>query len=67
MLFLLWLNFGGKMRGRADLAGLVVLAIAYVPLPMLLIGSGLSAGLPAVWPFTVTNPIGAAVAGGEVA
>jgi hypothetical protein len=55
MFFLLWLNFG-KVRGRADLAGLVVLAIAYVPLPMLLIGANLTAFLPAVWPFTVTNP-----------
>jgi hypothetical protein len=54
--FLLWLNFGGKMRGRADLAGFVVLAIVYVPLPMLLIGAGLAKFLPAVWPFTVTNP-----------
>jgi hypothetical protein len=54
MLFLLWLNFG-KVRGRADLAGLVALAIAYVPLPLLLIGAGFSNFLPAVWPFTVTN------------
>ena len=54
MFFLLWLNFG-KVRGRADLAGLVVLAIAYVPLPMLLIGAGLSKFLPAVWPFTVDS------------
>jgi hypothetical protein len=54
MLFLLWLNFG-KVRGRADLAGLVVLAIAYVPLPLLLIGAGFADFLPAVWPFTVTN------------
>ncbi|MEZ5832839.1 MAG: hypothetical protein R3D05_16825 [Dongiaceae bacterium] len=56
LFFLLWLNFGGKMRSRADLAGLVVLAIAYVPLPMLLIGGGFLKFLPAVWPFTVTNP-----------
>lgn len=56
LFFLLWLNFGGRIRGRADLAGLVVLAIVYVPLPMLLIGAGLSRFLPAVWPFTVTNP-----------
>jgi len=52
--FLLWLNFG-KVRGRADLAGLVVLAIAYGPLPMLLIGAGLMKFLPAVIPFAVTN------------
>ena len=56
MFLLLWLNFG-KLRGRADLAGFMVLAIAYVPVPMLLIGAGLSQFLPAVWPFTVTNPI----------
>ena len=54
--FLLWLNFGGKMRGRGDLAGLVVLVIAYGPLPMLLIAAGLAKFLPAVVPFTVTNP-----------
>jgi hypothetical protein len=54
--FLLWLNFGGKMRSRGDLAGLVVLVIAYGPLPMLLIAAGLAKFLPAVVPFTVTNP-----------
>jgi len=55
LFFLLWLNFG-KARGRADLAGLVVLAIAYVPLPMLLTGAGLWKFLPAVVPFAITNP-----------
>jgi hypothetical protein len=55
MLFLLWLNFSGKVRNRADLAGLVVLVIAYWPLPMLLIGAGLTQLLPAVVPFAVTN------------
>lgn len=55
MLFLLWLNFGGKMRNRADLAGLVVLVIVYWPLPMLMFGAGLSRFLPAVVPFAVTN------------
>jgi hypothetical protein len=55
LLFLLWLNFAGKARSRADLAGLVVLAIAYVPLPMLLVGAGLARFLPAVAPLTVTN------------
>ncbi|HEV8389054.1 MAG TPA: hypothetical protein VGQ35_04380 [Dongiaceae bacterium] len=54
MLFLLWLNFG-KVRGRADLAGLIVLAIAYWPLPFLLTGAGLTQFLPAVWPFTVVS------------
>jgi hypothetical protein len=60
MLLLLWLNFTGKMRGRADLAGLVALAIAYVPLPMLLVGAGASRFLPAVSPFAVTGVIGLA-------
>jgi hypothetical protein len=55
MLFLLWLNFTGKMRSRADLGGLVALAIAYVPLPMLLVGAGASRFLPAVSPFAVTS------------
>jgi hypothetical protein len=55
MLFLLWLNFGGKMRGRADLAGLAVLAMAYVPLPMLLVGAGQAGFLPAAVPLAVTN------------
>jgi hypothetical protein len=54
MLFLLWLNFG-KVRGRADLAGLVVLAIAYFPLPMLLFSAGLGKFLPAVAPYAVGN------------
>src|SRR5262249_35267281 len=54
-LFLLWLNFGGKMRGRADLAGLVVLAIVYVPLPMVLTGLGATRFLPAVSPVAVTG------------
>jgi hypothetical protein len=54
--FLLWLNFGGT-RNRADLTGLVVLAIVYGPLPMLLTASGLTQFLPAVIPFAVTNPI----------
>lgn len=66
MLLLLWLNFSGKMRGRADLAGLVALAIAYVPLPMLLVGAGASQFLPAVSPFAVTGPLGLAWAGVEV-
>jgi hypothetical protein len=52
MLFLLWLNFG-TVRSRADLAGLAVLAIAYVPLPMLLVGAGLARFLPAVLPIAV--------------
>ena len=57
MLFLLWLNFTGKMRGRADLSGLVILAIAYGPLPMLLIGAGATQFLPAAWPVMVTDLI----------
>jgi hypothetical protein len=52
MFFLLWLNFG-KVRSRADLAGLAVLAIAYGPLPMLLVGLGLARFLPAVVPVAV--------------
>jgi hypothetical protein len=52
MFFLLWLNFG-KVRSRADLAGLAVLAIAYVPLPMLLVGAGLARFLPAALPIAV--------------
>ncbi|HEY3146407.1 MAG TPA: hypothetical protein VGJ75_08655 [Dongiaceae bacterium] len=54
MFFLLWLNFG-KVRSRADLAGLAVLAIAYLPLPMLLVGAGLAKFLPAVMPIAVGN------------
>jgi hypothetical protein len=57
MLLLLWLNFTGKMRGRADLAGLLVLAIAYGPLPMLLVGAGAGQFLPATSPFAVGNLI----------
>ena len=57
MLFLLWLNFTGKTRGRADLGGVVALAIAYGPLPMLLVGLGASQFLPATSPFAVTGPI----------
>jgi hypothetical protein len=53
--FLLWLNFGGT-RSRADLTGLVVLAIVYVPLPMMLTAVQLTQFLPAVVPFTVTDP-----------
>lgn len=67
MLFLLWLNFGGKVRNRADLSGLVVLAIAYWPLPMLLIGAGLAQFLPAVVPFAVTNAAAVAWPAAEVA
>ena len=59
MLFLLWLNFTGKMRGHADLSGLVVLAIAYGPLPMLLIGAGAWQFLSAAWPLA-TDLIGIA-------
>ena len=55
MLFLLWLNFTGKMRGHADLSGLVLLAIAYGPLPMLLVGIGAIQFLPAAMPGAVTN------------
>jgi hypothetical protein len=54
MLFLLWLNFTGKTRGHADLSGLVLLAIAYGPLPML-VGVGAARFLPAVLPAAVTN------------
>jgi hypothetical protein len=55
MLFLLWLNFSGKARGRADVTGLVALAIAYGPLPMLLVGAGASRFLAATSPFAVTS------------
>jgi hypothetical protein len=55
MLFLLWLNFTGKTRSRADLTGLVLLAIVYGPLPLLLIGAGAAPFLPAVWPVAATN------------
>ncbi len=54
--FLLWLNFGAT-RNRADLTGLVVLVVAYIPLPMLITASGLTELLPAVTPFTVTNAL----------
>jgi hypothetical protein len=54
MLFLLWLNFG-PFRGRADLAGIVTLAIAYVPLPMVLTGAGLLKFLPAASPIAATQ------------
>jgi hypothetical protein len=66
MLFLLWLNFGGKVRNRADLAGLAVLAIVYWPLPMLMIGAGLATLLPAVIPFAVTNAMAVAWPAAEV-
>ena len=66
MLFLLWLNFTGKMRGRADLTGLVVLAIAYGPLPMLLVGAGAGQFLPAAVPGAVTNLIALAWPAAEV-
>ena len=65
MLFLLWLNFTGKMRGHADLSGLVVLAIAYGPLPMLLMGAGAWQFLPAAWPLA-TSLIGLAWPAAEV-
>jgi len=54
MLFLLWLNFS-RTRNRADLSGLVILAILYVPLPMLLTAAGLVEFLPAVAPVAVSN------------
>ena len=66
MLFLLWLNFSGRMRSRADLAGALVLAIAYWPLPMLLFGAGLTDFLPAVVPFAVTNATAIAWPAAEV-
>ncbi|HJR20462.1 MAG TPA: hypothetical protein VJ822_02500, partial [Dongiaceae bacterium] len=66
MLFLLWLNFTGRVRSRADLTGLVVLAITYGPLPMLLIGAGAAQFLPAVWPVMVTDVIGLAWPATEV-
>jgi hypothetical protein len=65
MFFLLWLNFG-KVRGRADLAGLVVLAIAYFPLPMLLFSAGLGKFLPAVAPYAVGNLVSLAWPAAEV-
>jgi hypothetical protein len=55
MLFLLWLNFG-PVRSRADLTGLIILAIAYVPLPMVLIGAGLGEFLPAAVPLAAGQP-----------
>jgi hypothetical protein len=66
MLFLLWLNFTGKTRGRADLSGVVALAIAYGPLPMLLVGAGASRFLPAVSPLMVTNATALAWPAAEV-
>ena len=66
MLFLLWLNFTGKMRGRADLGGLVALAIAYGPLPMLLVGVGASRFLAATSPFAVTSLVELAWPAAEV-
>jgi hypothetical protein len=66
MLFLLWLNFTGKMRGRADLGGVVALAIAYVPLPMLLVGAGASKFLAATSPFAVTSLVELAWPAAEV-
>lgn len=56
MCFLLWLNFSGP-RGRADLTGLVILIISYIPLPMLLTAAGLTQVLPAVSPLMVSTPI----------
>ena len=53
--FLLWLNFSGA-RGRADLTGLVILIVAYIPLPMLLTAAGLTQVLPAVSPLMVGGP-----------
>jgi hypothetical protein len=53
--FLLWLNFSGK-RSRADLTGLVMLAIVYFPLPMLMTAAGLRQFLPAVMPFASIGP-----------
>lgn len=66
MLFLLWLNFTGKARSRADLTGLAVLGIAYGPLPILLIGAGAAQFLPAVWPVAVTNLAALAWSAAEV-
>jgi hypothetical protein len=66
MLFLLWLNFTDKTRGRADLAGLVALAIAYGPLPMLLIGTGQARFLPAAVPLAVTDLVSLAWPATEV-
>ena len=66
MLFLLWLNFTGKMRGRADLGGVVALAIAYGPLPMLLVGAGASKFLAATSPFAVTSLVELAWPAAEV-
>lgn len=54
MLFLLWLNFS-RTRNRADLSGLVILVIVYVPLPMLLMAAGLGQFLPAVAPIAVAG------------
>lgn len=65
MLFLLWLNFG-RVRNRADLAGIVTLAIAYVPLPMLVIGTGLSKFLPSVVPLAAGQLIDLAWPAAEI-
>ncbi len=54
MLFLLWLNFS-RTRNRADLSGLVILVIVYVPLPRLLTAAGGVHLLPAVAPVAVDN------------
>jgi len=54
MLFLLRLNFS-RTRNRADLSGLVILVIVYVPLPMLLTAAGAGHLLPAVAPVAVDN------------
>ena len=56
----------GTDRVLADLAGLVVLAIVYWPLPMLMFGAGLSQFLPAVVPFAVTNAMAIAWPAAEV-
>jgi hypothetical protein len=66
MLFLLWLNFTDRTRGRADLAGLVALAIAYGPLPMLLVGVGQARFLPAAAPLAVTDLVSLAWPATEV-
>ena len=64
--FLLWLNFGGT-RSRADLTGLVILAIVYFPLPMLLVAGHLSQFLPAVTPFSAIGPMAAIWPAAELA
>ena len=64
--FLLWLNFGGT-RSRADLTGLVILAIVYFPLPMLMVAGHLSQFLPAVTPFSAIGPMAAIWPAAELA